>query len=264
MAIQWQPALDATLAVLPLALATAVALLLGALWLHRRGQGRLPARLPVREVGGVAHVNGGRRWGLRIVCVSDTHGLHRELELPEGDVLVHAGDFTQFGKEEHVADFNAWLGEQPHGLKLVVLGNHENSSPWNKRAESMIPHATVLRQSSFRLAGGPSFFGTDFFWPCKGRNPYFDQIPDDTDVLIAHGPARGCADGGKGCGSLLEAVRRVRPALVLSGHIHFARGAAELRHAPRGSGSTVLVNAANCGSGKQERRLVHGPVVIEI
>ena len=46
-------------------------------------------------------------------------------QVPDGDILIHAGDFTQFGKEEHAEDFNRWLGEQPHKTKLVVLGNHE-------------------------------------------------------------------------------------------------------------------------------------------
>lgn len=45
--------------------------------------------------------------------------------------------------------------------------------------------------------------------------------------------------------------------LVISGHIHFARGAARM-------GRSLLVNAANCGSGKQERSLVNKPLVIDI
>ena len=29
---------------------------------------------------------------LRIVCLSDTHGLHDRIEVPEGDLLLHTGD----------------------------------------------------------------------------------------------------------------------------------------------------------------------------
>ena len=32
---------------------------------------------------------------LRIVCISDTHGKTKDMVLPSGDVLVHAGDFTR-------------------------------------------------------------------------------------------------------------------------------------------------------------------------
>lgn len=204
--------------------------------------------------------------GLRVVCLSDTHNAHRDLQLPAGDVLIHAGDFTQFGKEEHASDFNDWLGEQPHKIKLVVLGNHENNSSWNSRAPEILSNATLLRQSEFELAvsDGQSLkvFGTDFFWPCPSGNPYFDQIPEDTDILIAHGPAKGCADGTKGCPALLKAVECRHLQLVVSGHVHFARGAALMRQ-PDGH-ETVLVNAANCGSGKDERKLTRGPLVIDL
>lgn len=60
--------------------------------------------------------------GLRLVCVSDTHGRHRNVNVPPGDILIHAGDFTHFGKETDVTDFNDWLGEQDHSHKIVING----------------------------------------------------------------------------------------------------------------------------------------------
>ena len=48
---------------------------------------------------------------MRIVCIGDTHELHRELVVPPGDLLVHAGDFTFHSKPPSiVSDFDAWLG----------------------------------------------------------------------------------------------------------------------------------------------------------
>jgi len=233
-------------------------------YLTRSGHEPQPIQLPFDEATGCARmtVGSGSR-GVRLVCVSDTHGHHRELTLPNGDVLVHAGDFTLYGKEEQAKDFNDWLAEQPHAAKLVVLGNHENNSDWNERASEVLSNATVLRQSScdVEVSGAKlRFFGTDFFWPCKGENPYFKEISTETDVLIAHGPAKGCADGGKGCPSLLEAVKRSQPELVISGHVHFARGAAVLSQPE----PCLFANVANCGSGKQDRVLVHGPVVLDL
>jgi hypothetical protein len=59
----------------------------------------------------------------RIVCISDTHGLHRKVAVPEGDLLIHADDFMRTGAYfEEIADFNDWLGEQPHRHKIVVAG----------------------------------------------------------------------------------------------------------------------------------------------
>lgn len=49
--------------------------------------------------------------GLRVVCILDTHELHRELAVPPGDLLIHAGDFTFFGRGTRaIVGFNDWLG----------------------------------------------------------------------------------------------------------------------------------------------------------
>lgn len=62
----------------------------------------------------------------------------------KGDLLIHGGDFTWFGKEEHLKDFNEWLGvvpnselililgTLPHKHKIIVNGNHESNAPWKK------------------------------------------------------------------------------------------------------------------------------------
>ena len=61
-----------------------------------------------------------------LVLISDTHELHREVDVPDGDILIHAGDFTIFSRSlRAIEDFNAWLGELPHRTKVCVPGNHE-------------------------------------------------------------------------------------------------------------------------------------------
>ena len=62
---------------------------------------------------------------IRIVAISDTHGLHRHLQVPPGDILVHAGDITGRGQLDQVVDFNEWLGGLPHRHKVVIAGNHD-------------------------------------------------------------------------------------------------------------------------------------------
>lgn len=62
---------------------------------------------------------------VRIVCISDTHGMHRRLRIPPGDVLVHAGDITMGGEKAVMLDFDKWLGELPHKHKVVICGNHD-------------------------------------------------------------------------------------------------------------------------------------------
>ena len=85
-------------------------------------------------------VNGHRsheRNKVTFVCLSDTHNRHHDLitPLPLSDVLVHTGDFTNFGTYQEVEDFVRWFGNQPHLVKIVVPGNHDmilDSKYWNK------------------------------------------------------------------------------------------------------------------------------------
>ena len=47
---------------------------------------------------------------MKILQISDTHNRHNELtNLPEADVIIHCGDFTEQGTEEEVLDFLNWF-----------------------------------------------------------------------------------------------------------------------------------------------------------
>mmetsp|Transcript_25430 Transcript_25430/g.38636 ORF Transcript_25430/g.38636 Transcript_25430/m.38636 type:complete len:118 (-) Transcript_25430:357-710(-) len=100
-----------------------------------------------------------------------------------------------------------------------------------------------------------------FFHPCPTGNPYFDEIAEDVDIIVAHNPAEGCGVAA-GCPSLLQAALRVKPALVVSGHIHFAHGANRLLHNNRDE--TIFLNAALCGDRESGEQLVHRPIVVDL
>ena len=206
---------------------------------------------------------------MRVVMISDTHGGHRKIPggVPDGDVLIHAGDFTRYGREEDALDFNAWLGELPHRHKFVVNGNHEHNAPWQKDVHTIVSNATVLVHEGAELklpiaddndgdgdrpAGGEGegghrvlkIWGTNFFWPMTTANPYYAQVPADTDILICHGPVHGHVDGGKGCHELANLVDSLtQPRLVVSGHVHGAHGVEVVE------GGVTYVNAANAKKG---------------
>ncbi len=66
---------------------------------------------------------------VRFVCVSDTHSLESSIPyLPAGDVLLHAGDFTDVGAMQDLVNFNKWLGSEQitskYRHKIVIAGNH--------------------------------------------------------------------------------------------------------------------------------------------
>ncbi|KKU85756.1 MAG: hypothetical protein UY14_C0014G0001 [Parcubacteria group bacterium GW2011_GWA1_47_9] len=82
---------------------------------------------------------------LRVVAISDTHEMHRQVVVPDGDVLVHAGDFTMSGTLPAIYEFNTWLGTLPHRHKVVVAGNHDwafQRQPAQARA--LLTNATYL------------------------------------------------------------------------------------------------------------------------
>ena len=96
--------------------------------------------------------------GLRVVLISDTHGCHRQLTIPDGDVLIHGGDFTRSGLLEDAEDFNKWLGElgSTHQFqhKIVINGNHESTASWKGRMAELLSNATFLREEAVEIGGG--------------------------------------------------------------------------------------------------------------
>ena len=64
---------------------------------------------------------------VRLVLVSDTHTKHKMLDLPKGDVLIHAGDCTNNGTRKEIAEFDAWLATLDFKHKILVPGNHDTA-----------------------------------------------------------------------------------------------------------------------------------------
>jgi 3',5'-cyclic AMP phosphodiesterase CpdA len=143
---------------------------------------------------------------MRLVVVSDTHGLHNRIEsLPAGDILVHAGDFMNSGYDtEDILSFDRWLGEQSFKHRVVCAGNHDRhfqNSP--QQARSLLTNALYLENAGVTI-GNVSFWGSPytpeflnwaFMYPRgSAAKRYWDQIPYNLDVLITHGPPFGILD----------------------------------------------------------------------
>eukprot|EP01084_Bolivina_argentea_P223777 378562_1 len=71
---------------------------------------------------------------IKIVTISDTHGDHREIEdhykLPNADILIHCGDFSNNGRLKSIKDYNNWIGDLIHKHKkykyaILIAGNHD-------------------------------------------------------------------------------------------------------------------------------------------
>eukprot|EP00742_Colponemidia_sp_Colp-10_P005689 GILJ01006080.1.p1 GENE.GILJ01006080.1~~GILJ01006080.1.p1 ORF type:complete len:239 (-),score=14.09 GILJ01006080.1:181-897(-) len=222
---------------------------------------------------------------VRVVCLSDTHDHHDDLlsRVPMGDILIHAGDFSNFGDIEEVKRFNEFLRRLPHRHKVVVAGNHEISfdanvydSLWQRFhkvkydcqvVKSTLTECIYLEDELVELEGlriygspwQPSRLPAAFTKPWGELKPIWDKIPCDLDILITHGPPANCLDEPVparhvGCRHLLEAVQRVQPRYHIFGHIHQAYGTMR-------TGNTTFINAAICNAGFE---LANAPIVIDI
>lgn len=190
---------------------------------------------------------------MRLVCLSDTHGRH-DVHVPDGDVLVHAGDLTGSGSLAEIAKAHAWLADLPHAHKVVIAGNHDHGFQRTPdEARALMTGVTYLEDEGVAIEG-VRFYGSPwqpwfFDWAFNlQRGPdlaaVWARIPDDTDVLVTHGPPRGILDRihsglEVGCDDLRAAVARVRPTVHVFGHIHEAYGELE-------RDGTRFVNASTC------------------
>lgn len=91
---------------------------------------------------------------MKIICISDTHNLHKNLKVPDGDILIHAGDMTCVGGIDEIKEFNEWLGTLPHSHKIVIAGNHDiyfEEEP--SKSKSLITNAIYLEDSGIIIEG---------------------------------------------------------------------------------------------------------------
>jgi Icc-related predicted phosphoesterase len=204
---------------------------------------------------------------LRIVLISDTHQLHEDLDMPEGDILIHAGDFSAYSTEKELEKINAWFGTLPYKKVFLTPGNHDGEL-FNRYDQSIktLTNATVLLDEAFEYEGY-KIYGTPWciqygdWWFMsheKALQAAWNDIPIDTDILITHQPPYDILDhvarGHAGSVSLRETVlERVKPKLHVFGHLHMD-GGQTLR-----KDGTIFVNAAMCD---EDYEIHRKPVVI--
>lgn len=184
----------------------------------------------------------------RIVALSDTHGSHFGIKVPDGDILIHCGDLCSHGSFRDAQDFMNWFNTHPHKHKIFIAGNHDivferDPALMKKIIKADYPDLTYLDDSGCEVEGlkfwgspvQPRFFNWAFNRD-RGEDikRHWDMIPEGTDVLITHGPPHGFCDEAyrvgfnitehTGCQDLLEATLRLAPKLHLFGHIHYSGG----------------------------------------
>lgn len=174
---------------------------------------------------------------MQITTISDTHGLHHQLQLPGGDLLIHAGDVCNRGTEKEALDFMNWFINQDYKYQVFIAGNHdfyfENFT--QTEIQAMLPkNAFYLNDSGIEIEGiniwgSPitPFFNNLAFNKQRGIEifKHWEKILNNTNILITHGPPYDILDKTfqnlyVGCADLLTKVEEIQPNYHVFGHIH--------------------------------------------
>ncbi len=213
---------------------------------------------------------------MKIVCLSDTHNCNELIDVPNGDVLIHAGDATGRGTVAEIQEFNKWFSNLPHKYKIFVAGNHDWLFETNNfYAQTLLGKDIIYLQDSAVEIEGLKIYGSPwqprfFDWAfnlMRGAEmaEKWKLIPNDTEILITHGPPNGILDAvqreyfveNTGCEELIKKVEELSNdslKLHIFGHIHCGYGQTE-------KFGVTFVNASNCDEAYEPSQ---PPIVIEI
>jgi len=215
-----------------------------------------------------------RRSVVRVVAMSDTHGFHKELKVPDGDLLVHCGDAASAKRrprekpEDNMIKFAKWFNKLPFEEKVFIEGNHEEG----RFAKAAL--GTTLFEPGEDLCLGLNIYCQPYSRGGKGRG--YSKLPPSIDLLLTHEPPKGILDrvtfkqskykvrpgedplsaGSRTLRKALDQLNGKGPRLHIFGHIHEARGVWR-------ENGTLYVNAANANAG-MANRLEHGCMVIDL
>ena len=73
---------------------------------------------------------------MRIVALSDTHRLEHKVPIPDGDILIHAGDMTGRGNWEEFITVGRWFKELKSRFthRIMIAGNHDFGFMFNAKS----------------------------------------------------------------------------------------------------------------------------------
>lgn len=181
---------------------------------------------------------------MRIIATSDTHNEHRDISVPDGDLLIHCGDATSDGSYKESKNFLRWFTSLPHKHKIFVPGNHDHFfERYQLEIKKALPSNVSLlieeevQIGDLRIYGSPITpkHGSNAFAKGRGHQmrEYWRNIPDGIDILLTHCPPFGILDLNRkgelcGCEDLHHKVMQVKPKYHLFGHIHDGHGTMDI------------------------------------
>lgn len=202
---------------------------------------------------------------MNILTISDTHGKHEFLDIPKDiDMIIHAGDFSNYfdprlNLRESVL-FLQWFESLKIKHKVLIAGNHDTAVE-KKLVDPRVYGITYLEHESCEIAGltifgspyTPTFNNWAFNRARHKLHNYWEDIPENTNILVTHGPPKGILDITEdidrtfkqcGCSALFKKVQKVEPILHIFGHLHTEEGIYNSGQFSPPDLGTVFVNAS--------------------
>ena len=229
---------------------------------------------------------------MKILHISDTHGFHSRFpdeKFKDIDIVIHSGDCSNY-KDAYrnaieVADFIEWYKNVPVKYKIYVAGNHDTSIERKRiTKEDFEANGIIYLENSFVNINGVKFYGTPVtpsfndwaFMKARDKtHKVWEAIPEDTRVLIVHGPPKGIRDlsfdrDGKlefcGDNALMKRCISLQNTLkfVCFGHIHNMDGVYNQGISTFSMTQTVFSNAACVDDGRFDRGLTSFGNILEL
>ncbi|MGK2861891.1 MAG: metallophosphoesterase family protein [Chitinophagaceae bacterium] len=181
---------------------------------------------------------------LRIWHISDTHTYHGFLKEPEDiDIAIFSGDCsnprTPIINEPEVLNFLEWFSKLNASVKIMIAGNHDSSIESRLVTEKIINSYGIdyleneeIIVNGLKIWGSPftPTFGSWSFMRARDKlDKLWKTIPEDTDIVVVHGPPKGILDYSHdydnyvencGCSALMKRMLVLKPKLMCFGHIH--------------------------------------------
>lgn len=182
---------------------------------------------------------------LNIDCISDTHNRHKKIALPGGDILICSGDVSGRGESGEILSFLNWYADQDYSHIVLVPGNHDfgferNPDLWAAHCKDrniILLNDAGCEIEGIKVWGSPvqPWFHNWAFNRQRGEDikKHWDLIPNDTEILITHGPPgmilddctpRSSYSRHVGCDDLYNKIIQTQVKLHVFGHIHESAG----------------------------------------